>query len=211
MLCETNILNLSKNLDIPSQALDSYRAAIRDGSILHRYDLEGTAAAALQQNKSEIAAVGCLINLNDEGNPEEVRAIRRERFNDEEGLLWKQVDEHPDFNASDTAKRGYYRGRKLAEMDFLEEAERTLRKAGENSSDNEFRSESWYQLGYYLNIWGRYEEAEVACRRSIELDPTNSSPWNDLGNLLKEQFGRYEESEAAYRQAIALDPDESIS
>jgi len=204
-------IELSKNLDIPSQALDSYRAAIRDGSILHRYDLEGTAAAALQQNKSEIAAVGCLINLNDEGNPEEVRAIRRERFNDEEGLLWKQVDEHPDFNASDTAKRGYYRGRKLAEMDFLEEAERTLRKAGENSSDNEFRSESWYQLGYYLNIWGRYEEAEVACRRSIELDPTNSSPWNGLGNLLKEQFGRYEESEAAYRQAIALDPDESIS
>jgi tetratricopeptide (TPR) repeat protein len=204
-------IHLSKNLDIPSQALDSYRAAIRDGSIRHCYDLEGTAAAALQQNKPEIAAVGCLINLNDIGNPEEVRAIRRERFNDGESSLWIQVDKHPDFNASDTAKRGYYRGRNLAEMSFVEEAERTLRKAGETGSDKEFRSESWYQLGYYLNDWERYADAEAACRRSIEIDPTNSGPWNGLGNLLTEQFGRYEESEAAYRQAIALDPDESIS
>ena len=53
---------------------------------------------------------------------------------------------------------------------------------------------------------GRYEEAEQAFRRAIELDPKLSNPWNGLGILLADHLGRYEEAEQAYRRAIELDP-----
>ncbi|MBD9356166.1 tetratricopeptide repeat protein [Methylomonas albis] len=207
-LLNSEYLEISKKPGMSSLAMDTFKSAVRDGSISHRYDLEGMAAAALQQNKPEIAAIGCLVNLNDSGNPEEVQAIRK-RFSDGENQLWELVDAHPDFCGSDTAERGYARGRYLAELGFLNEAEATLRKAGETGEDKEFRSEAWYQLGYYLYTWERYQDAETACRRAIEIDPANANAWNGLGNLLKEHFGRFDESEAAYRQAIALDPNDA--
>jgi Flp pilus assembly protein TadD/energy-coupling factor transporter ATP-binding protein EcfA2 len=63
-----------------------------------------------------------------------------------------------------------------------------------------------YQCAWLLHIeLGRYDEAEVAYRRAIELDEKCAYPWNGLGNLLSDQLGRSEEAEAAYRQAIELD------
>jgi len=53
---------------------------------------------------------------------------------------------------------------------------------------------------------GRYEEAEQAYRRAIELDPKFASPWVGLGNLLMDYFGRYDEAQAAHQRAIELDP-----
>jgi tetratricopeptide (TPR) repeat protein len=53
---------------------------------------------------------------------------------------------------------------------------------------------------------GRYDEAEAAYRRAIELDPQVAVPWYNFGNLLKDHLGRYEESETAYRRAIEIDP-----
>ena len=52
----------------------------------------------------------------------------------------------------------------------------------------------------------RYDEAEAAFRKAIELDPAYSYPWNGLGNLLSDPLKRYDEAEAAYRKAIELDP-----
>jgi len=47
--------------------------------------------------------------------------------------------------------------------------------------------------------------AEAAYRKAIALDEKDASPWNNLGNLLKDHLGRYEEAESAYRKAIDLD------
>lgn len=65
----------------------------------------------------------------------------------------------------------------------------------------------------YQDTWGdlltghllRYDEAEAAYRRAIELDAKLATPWIDLGNLLAGHLQRHEEAEAAYQQAIELD------
>jgi tetratricopeptide (TPR) repeat protein len=65
----------------------------------------------------------------------------------------------------------------------------------------------WYTYGNLLqDHLGRFEEAEKAYRRAIELGPAFAYPWNGLGNLLKNHLGRFEEAEGAYRKAIELDP-----
>lgn len=66
----------------------------------------------------------------------------------------------------------------------------------------------WFGIGWCLHTQlGRYEEAEAAYRRVIELDPENAYPWNNLGTLMMQYANRIQESEAAFRQAIKLDPD----
>jgi Flp pilus assembly protein TadD len=56
---------------------------------------------------------------------------------------------------------------------------------------------------------GRYDEAEAAYRRAMELDPKDARPWFDLGNLLQDHLGRYDEAEAAYRRVMELDPKDA--
>ena len=51
----------------------------------------------------------------------------------------------------------------------------------------------------------RYEEAEAAFRKAIELNPSDAEAYSNLGNLLND-LKRYEEAEAAYRKAIELNP-----
>ena len=52
----------------------------------------------------------------------------------------------------------------------------------------------------------RYDEAEVAYHRAIELDSQFAYPWINLGDLLQYRLTRFNEAEAAYRRAIQLDP-----
>jgi tetratricopeptide (TPR) repeat protein len=62
-------------------------------------------------------------------------------------------------------------------------------------------------LGNLLqNHLRRYEEAETAYRRAIELDPKFASPWNGLGNLWCDHLQRLAEAEVAYQTAEELDP-----
>ena len=56
------------------------------------------------------------------------------------------------------------------------------------------------------NSLHRYDEAEAAYRRAIDLDPKAFNPWQGLGSLLANSLHRYDEAEAAYRRAIDLDP-----
>jgi tetratricopeptide (TPR) repeat protein len=65
-------------------------------------------------------------------------------------------------------------------------------------------------LGNRLFDLERYEEAEAAYRKAIELDPNYASPHNGLGSLLR-RLKRYEEAEAAYRKAIELDPNYAMA
>ncbi|MCH8295062.1 tetratricopeptide repeat protein, partial [Candidatus Poribacteria bacterium] len=54
----------------------------------------------------------------------------------------------------------------------------------------------------------RFDEAEDAFRKAIELDPKFALPWYNLGILLKD-LERFEEAEDAYRKAIELDPKDT--
>ena len=69
-----------------------------------------------------------------------------------------------------------------------------------------------YRCGWLLhNQLGRYDDAEVAYRRVIELDEKDASTWSALGNLLADNLGRSKEAEAAYRLAISLDNEYALS
>ncbi|MFA6180472.1 MAG: tetratricopeptide repeat protein [Candidatus Methylopumilus sp.] len=76
------------------------------------------------------------------------------------------------------------------------------RKAGYRPDDARW----WYRLTDFAEGKSLWNEAETAYRKAIEIDPAYASPWNGLGNLLKNHLGRYEEAEAAYRKAIEIDP-----
>lgn len=68
-------------------------------------------------------------------------------------------------------------------------------------------AKDWFSMGWWLHVeLGRYEEAEIAYRHAIDLDPKGAWPWNNMGNLLQDHLSRYKEAEAAYRHAIELDP-----
>lgn len=69
----------------------------------------------------------------------------------------------------------------------------------------------WFGMGFSLHVdFDRYEEAEAAYRRAIELDPNYTAPWNCLGILMYYDLKRYEEAESAYRQAIQLDSKDAF-
>jgi len=56
----------------------------------------------------------------------------------------------------------------------------------------------------------RYEEAESAYRRAIEIDEKYASTWIFFGNLLAKELERYEEAEDAFRRAIKLDEKDAF-
>jgi len=87
--------------------------------------------------------------------------------------------------------------------DELKIAERALRAL---TSEAGYEAKAWNALGNLLHNLMRYEEAEQAYHRSIELDSQDAYPWNNLGSLLRDQ-GRYGEAEGAFQRAIKLDPD----
>jgi len=58
----------------------------------------------------------------------------------------------------------------------------------------------------YLN---RFEEAETAYRKAIEIDPKLAPSWYSLGNLFMQHLNRYQEAESAYRKAIELNPKDT--
>jgi len=73
------------------------------------------------------------------------------------------------------------------------------------------RPNPWNDLGLLLQYDLDYpNEAEVAYRKAIALDPKAALPWSNLGLLLARHLGRDDEAEAAYRQAIALDPKDAL-
>jgi Flp pilus assembly protein TadD len=57
----------------------------------------------------------------------------------------------------------------------------------------------------------RYEEAEAAYRKAIEVDPQYAYAWVRLGDLLRKQLARLAEAEAAYRTAIEIDPRHAVA
>ena len=68
-------------------------------------------------------------------------------------------------------------------------------------------SESWLKHGFAMQIKSqKYEEAEKAYRKAIEINPNYSLAWILIGVLFHIDLNRYNEAEEAYRKAIELDP-----
>ena len=65
----------------------------------------------------------------------------------------------------------------------------------------------WYERGALLvEHHQRFDEAEAAYRKAIELDPVWAWPWYGLGNVLRAHHQRFDEAETAYRKAVELEP-----
>jgi tetratricopeptide (TPR) repeat protein len=52
----------------------------------------------------------------------------------------------------------------------------------------------------------RYDDAEAAYRKALEIDPKSGFAWAQLGQLLHENLQRYDEAEAAYHKALDINP-----
>jgi len=87
------------------------------------------------------------------------------------------------------------------------ELEDILKQLGEDENPDPLaRIGAYFLLGDLLKDLRRFEEAEAAYRKAIELKPDYAGAYSDLGSLL-EDLKRFEEAEAAYRKTIELKPD----
>jgi protein O-mannosyl-transferase len=68
----------------------------------------------------------------------------------------------------------------------------------------------WGGRGVALKALGRFEEAEIAYLRALEMDPGYAEVWFNLGNLYRES-GRMEAAVEAYEQVVASNPDSPLS
>jgi tetratricopeptide (TPR) repeat protein len=69
------------------------------------------------------------------------------------------------------------------------------------------QAETWFERA---SEWdgdpAQWEDAIVAYRRVVAIDPTYAAAWNNLG-LLLHRMGRYDEAESAYASALEQDPN----
>ena len=65
--------------------------------------------------------------------------------------------------------------------------------------------EAWLELTWCLAELGRWEECEMAARKSVELFPRTSASWGNLALALG-KLDRSQEAKEAIRHAIQLDP-----
>ena len=69
--------------------------------------------------------------------------------------------------------------------------------------------EVWYlinnNLGYCLSHVGRHTEAEILCRRAIEIDPARPNAYKNLG-IAHERLGHVAEAARCYRRAASICP-----
>ena len=65
-------------------------------------------------------------------------------------------------------------------------------------------------MGFLLKTLKRYEEAESAYRKTIEINPEGPDAYSNLGSLL-DILKRDNEGEDAFRKAIELNPDDNYN
>ncbi len=67
-------------------------------------------------------------------------------------------------------------------------------------------SQIYNQLGYSYRFLGRFDDAERAFKKYVELIPDDPNPYDSYAELLM-KMGRYEESNEQYRKALEQDPN----
>jgi tetratricopeptide (TPR) repeat protein len=66
-------------------------------------------------------------------------------------------------------------------------------------------SQPYNQMGYSYKFLDKYDQAEAAFKKYVELIPDDPNPHDSYAELLMKR-GRFEESIANYRKALAIDP-----
>ncbi len=95
------------------------------------------------------------------------------------------------------------RGLEFADAYLYEDAVECFQQAMDSGHDT---FDAHYCLAGVYKSLDRYPEAELQCRRSLELNPRFAPGYILLGALLKNP-GRLEESVAACKKAVLIDPD----
>jgi len=65
------------------------------------------------------------------------------------------------------------------------------------------------EFGWDVAMKGLWNEALLRWLKAVELDPTYSAAWNDLG-IAYEQQGKFSEARNAYEKALKLDPNNNF-
>ncbi len=114
------------------------------------------------------------------------------------GYFQKLVNMYPDDERAHSLLAGSY----FASQDWalaVEEYERA-------SQINPGFSPLYNQMGYALRFLERYDEAERAFKKYIELIPEDPNPYDSYAELLM-KMGRYDESIEQYKAALEIKPD----
>lgn len=73
------------------------------------------------------------------------------------------------------------------------------------SADRRSEAKEQVDFGIELAQKALWKEAEFRWEKAVELDPTYSAAWNNLG-IAYEQQGKFAEAKKAYDKATTLDP-----
>ena len=68
--------------------------------------------------------------------------------------------------------------------------------------------DAWLELTWCLGEMGKWEESEMAARKSTEFMPSSGAPWSNLA-LALHRLGRGTEAEAAIKKALDLEPNDA--
>jgi Flp pilus assembly protein TadD len=85
----------------------------------------------------------------------------------------------------------------------------------ENAADRFFdvleiaptNGEAWLELTWCLAEMGKWQESEMAARKSAEFMPNSGAPWSNLA-LALHRLGRITEAESAINRALELEPND---
>ena len=97
-----------------------------------------------------------------------------------------------------------------AEAKGITEVQKTAAREAPRVEKEELTAQEWFERGYVFQQDKNLDEAERAYRNAIELDPSDSTAYNNLGSLLG-RLKCYDEAEAAYRKAIELNPSDATA
>lgn len=76
------------------------------------------------------------------------------------------------------------------------------------SADRRSDAKAQVEFGITVAKRGLWKEAAYRWEKAVEVDPTYSSAWNNLG-IGYEQLGRFDDARKAYEKALELEPGNS--
>ena len=76
-------------------------------------------------------------------------------------------------------------------------------------ADRRSDAKAQVEFGWDVALKGLWTEATHRWQKAVELDPTYSAAWNDLG-IAYEQQGKFDEARKAYEKALQLDPNNNF-
>jgi tetratricopeptide (TPR) repeat protein len=104
----------------------------------------------------------------------------------------------------DNALTFFIKGNSLYELSRYEEAIESYEIAIESSFDND--DITWSNQSAALARLNRYEEALLSSKKSIELNPENSSAWSNQSAILS-RLNRHKEALLSSKKSIELNPE----